>query len=691
MKTTAKDKWLQRVISILPTSPEAVPISPTGESGKPQVRRLYFLPTGLAFKLSLFILFATSTIFVFAFLYGYTTSRQIVLGMERKNVGNLAQATVHKIESVLFGVESPPRYLAAILEDYHGDRDRLMRLVEEMVRTQEVIFGSTTAFEPYAFDPDVYDFAPYFYRDGETIHSVYLDGHDYNYFIWDWYQVPKLLEDDVWSEPYFDEGGGGVLMATYSVPFFRLDAGEREFRGVVTADISLEWLVDLISSLTYLESGYAFLISQNGVFVTHPDSSFIMRESIFSVAEAHGSSALREIGRSMIHGEEGFTPINDTLYDQRAWLYFAPLPSAGWSLGIVIPEVEVFAAIGSLNRQIMLIGLVGIVLLILVVILIASRVTQPLRALALTTTEIAKGNLDIHVPDLHTHDEISELSHSFENMRSALKEYIVNLQETTAAKERIESELKIARSIQMNFLPKHFPPFPDKQEFDLYAMLRPAKEVGGDLYDFFLLDDDHLFISVGDVADKGVPAALFMAVTKTLMKGIAEQGVSPSEVLTRVNNELAQENESAMFVTVFCGVLNMKTGEFVYSNAGHNPPALIRSGEKPEWLELPPGFLLGPIAGTEYIDASVTMRPGDKIVAYTDGVNESFNPSGEMFGNDRLLDVLQSRQQQDIHPIVEGLFHSVEDHAQDEPQSDDITILGLHYRGAQAAPRKRDR
>lgn len=634
---------------------------------------------GLAFKLSIFLLTATTTIFLLAFVYNYYESREVVFSLEQEKVRHVSEATVNRIESVLNGVENPPRFLASLLEKQDWNEARLKVLIREMVHTQEVIFGSTVAFEPYAFEEDRREYAPYFYEAGEEIEFTQLTG-DYNYFMWDWYLLPKLLERPVWSEPYYDEGGGEIIMSTYSAPFYEQPSGA--LQGIVTADISLEWLVTLVESVRYFESGYAFLISQNGVFVTHPNPDYIMRESVFSIAEGTGDPQLRTIGKRMIAGEEDFVRYDSPHLRETVWMYFAPLPSSGWSLGIVLPEDELFADLYALNQQVFLIGVVGILMMIGVVVAIAVRVTQPLRALVSTTSEIAKGNLDKSIPAYQSGDEIGELSSSFENMRVALKEYINNLRETTAAKERIESELKIARSIQMNFLPKKFPPFPDRQEFDLFARLQPAKEVGGDLYDFFLVDDRTLFISVGDVADKGVPAALFMAVTKTLMKGITEQERSPATILARVNDELAQENEDAMFVTLFCGLLDLQSGDFVYSNAGHNPPVLVRSGQPPEWLTLPPGFLLGPVAGMQYQDARIHLHPGDAILAYTDGVNESMDPDKEMFGNERLLGTVAQTRDPSAEAYVQGLFAAVQAHAQDEPQSDDITVLGLRYTGS---------
>ena len=296
----------------------------------------------------------------------------------------------------------------------------------------------------------------------------------------------------------------------------------------------------------------------------------------------------------MIGGGEGLVALDhDLLSKAKCRLYYAPLSSIGWSLGIVIPEDELLAEVHRLGRMVILIGLSGVFLMIILVMLIARRITGPLQALSATTVEIARGNLDARLPDIQSGDEIGTLTRSFEGMRLALKDYIKHLTETTAAKERIESELKIARTIQMSFLPKAFPPLPGKNRFEISARIEPAREIGGDLYDYFLIDNDHLFFAVGDVSDKGIPAALFMAVTKTLLKGIAESGMDPSEILHRSNLELCGENDSMMFVTVFCGILDLRTGLLKYSNAGHEPPIIVRRDCQPEILPVPEGFLLG--------------------------------------------------------------------------------------------------
>ncbi|MBI5592888.1 MAG: SpoIIE family protein phosphatase [Deltaproteobacteria bacterium] len=634
----------------------------------------------LAFKIASLTLLGTACIFFAVFFYNYAISRQTVLKTVEDNTRYLTLSTVHKIENTLLGIEKTPLYLAASLESQVYTRDMLLQWIENVLNTNPEIFGATVAYEPFGFDRKSRYYAPYICREDDKLR---IDDAEtaYNYFFWDWYLMPKELGRPIWSEPYFDTGGGNIVMTSFSVPFYRKVHGDKVFSGIVTADLSLKWLKDIISEIKIYQSGYAFLISQSGVFVSHPDKDLIMNESIFSIAEAAGDMELRNIGRDMIHGKEGFVPLNRNLTGKISRMYYAPLQSTGWSVGVVVPEDELFAALKSLTLELALIGAIGFILLFLVIVFISGKMTRPISALADKTVEIAMGNLDIELPASKSNDEIGELTTSFENMRSALKEYIIDLKETTAIKERIESELKIAHTIQMSFLPKHFPPFPEKQEFDIYAALIPAKEVGGDLYDFFLLDDRRLFFSIGDVSGKGVPAALFMAVTKTLMKGIASENITPSDILERTNRELCVDNDSMMFCTVFCGILNFTTGELAYANAGHNPPLILKHESSPQWLVITPQVMLGVLEDVGYKTQSTTLEPGESLILYTDGVTEAMDHEDKLYSNDRLIQTLEMEKSDSAQELVENIILSVREFVGAVAQSDDITVLALTFNG----------
>ena len=635
---------------------------------------------GIALKLTFFILASMTAIFGFIFVYNYFFSRQIIARHIEANAKQLAMATVNRLDIVLRSVEKVPQNLACYLEEFPLDERYLLKVARSVIESNPEIYGTTIAFEPYAYSPESESFAPYFYRRAGKIEFTYIP---YDYLAWDWYQIPKELGRPIWSEPYYDEGAGNILMATYSVPFYRTIDGARKLIGIVTADVSLSWLQEIVSSIQVGETGYGFVVSKNGTFVTHPDSQLVMNETIFSVAEAREDAAMRGTGREMIQGGSGFVPTRCLMTGRGCSMAYAPLSASGWSLGVLFPQDELMADITRLNHTVLFLGIGGFVFIFLVIVFISRSITRPLRALAGATEMVATGNLDIELPPIRSKDEVGKLAVAFDFMKVSLIQYIKDLRETTAAKERIESELKIAREIQMGMLPKTFPPFPQRREIDLYAMIEPAKEVGGDLYDFFFLDEDHLCFAIGDVSGKGVPAALFMAITMTLLKTKAKEERDPSGVLTRVNHDLCQDNPYSMFVTVFLGILNVRTGEFTYCNGGHNPPWLLHPLGDGLSLHGSGGTALGAFEDALYRRQELILQKGDTLFLYTDGVTEAMNEKEELFGDGRLQDALLTLSERPIEAVVDGVMNEVKGFSRGAPQSDDITMVAVQFHGPQ--------
>src|SRR4029450_2051821 len=298
----------------------------------------------------------------------------------------------------------------------------------------------------------------------------------------------------------------------------------------------------------------------------------------------------------------------------------------------------------------------GLVLLFGSVIAIfgARTISRPIADLTEMTRRIAGGDFTQRI-DIRAKNEIGVLAASFNGMTRRLAESIEHLKETTAAKERIESELKIAHEIQMSMVPKIFPPFPDRSEFDIFATLAPAKEVGGDLYDFFFLDTARLCFTVGDVSGKGVPASLFMAVTKTLFKATASNGGTPGEILARLNTEICRDNESCMFVTLFCAILNIRTGQVDYSNGGHNLPYYLhRDGVSP--LENLGGRVLGLVEQSPYASGRMVLGPREALLLYTDGVTEAMDPSETPYSDQRLEQFLARHRRSSPPPRIADIL-----------------------------------
>jgi sigma-B regulation protein RsbU (phosphoserine phosphatase) len=381
----------------------------------------------------------------------------------------------------------------------------------------------------------------------------------------------------------------------------------------------------------------------------------------------------------MLRGEEGFVPYRDLYLGKDARAAFRPVGSAGWSVAAIYPEDELLDEIHRLARTELLILGVGLACLVALVAALASRLTRPLTELSASAGDIATGNLDGTLPAVRSNDEIGALTSAFHRMRDSLKTYIKDLEATTKAKERLESELQIARRIQVDMLPAANAGGRPGDGFELHAILEPARHVGGDLYEHFLVDGKLTFV-VGDVSGKGVGAALFMARAKTMFHAIAAREPDLAEVLTAVNRGLCEENEQGMFVTLFAGVLELATGELSYASAGHDAPVLVAGpGTEPRFLNLDGGPVLGLIEMSAYRAQRTTLTSGDALVLYTDGVSEALDESGDFFTAERLQEHLAKTARGKNAELARSVYEAVKSFAGRAPQSDDITVMAVRY------------
>ena len=351
----------------------------------------------------------------------------------------------------------------------------------------------------------------------------------------------------------------------------------------------------------------------------------------------------------------------------------------------ILDMAEVRAYLNGVLIKMLVISLIITVLAMLCYIVVVRRmVTQPISRLAKFTEEItdASGITDKRA-DVRTGDEIESLNDSFNYMLDELGVYIDNLSTVTAEKERIGAELNIATQIQADMLPRIFPAFPERKEFDLYATMGPAKEVGGDFYDFFLVDDDHLALVMADVSGKGVPAALFMVIAKTLIKNRAQLGESPAEILKNVNEQLCEGNEAELFVTVWLAILEISTGKGLAANAGHEHPVLRRKDGSNELVTYRHSPAVATMEGLRFREHSFELHPGDRLFVYTDGVPEATNAKNELFGSERMLAALNADPDVPPEQLLRNVRAAIDAFVGDAPQFDDITMLGFSYFGGE--------
>ena len=343
----------------------------------------------------------------------------------------------------------------------------------------------------------------------------------------------------------------------------------------------------------------------------------------------------------------------------------------------------------EVSRLIVHLLIVGFVLLLLVAWIarrLAHGLTKPLALLEARARVIGEGDWSQRIT-VNSGDEIESLGRTLNRMAEDLQRHVREMQRAAADHERIESELRVAREIQTSLMPRMFPPFPDRPEFELFATMVPAREVGGDLYDFFFIDERHLCLLIGDVADKSVPAALYMMVTKFVLRMEARNTLAPDQILKNANSVMAADNEKCMFVTVLCAILDTETGRLTMASAGHNPPVYRAVGEKSAALTVPRGFVVGVLPEARYASHTVTMRDGDMIVLYTDGVTEANDPHGDMFGESRLIECVSASGTSGATELVQQVQQQVEQFVAGAPQSDDMTLLALRYHGRSSTVR----
>lgn len=352
-------------------------------------------------------------------------------------------------------------------------------------------------------------------------------------------------------------------------------------------------------------------------------------------------------------------------------------------IGVEIPMTTIKAALQQYIRNSILItiGLI-VAFLFLYILYIYRKVVTPINKISHEVDNFLENNNQVtdELYSIKTNDEIEGLAQSVVKMENDINDYITNITTITAEKERIGAELDVATNIQASMLPCIFPAFPEVEQVDVYATMNPAKEVGGDFYDFFMVDDTHVAMVAADVSGKGVPAALFMVIGKTLIKDHTTPGTDLGEVFTTVNNLLCQSNSEGLFITAFEGVLDLVTGEFRYVNAGHETPFISKAGGKFEPYPIKAGFVLAGMEGIKYKSYSIMLEPGDRVFEYTDGVTEATNSDNHLFGMDRLEASLEKNAGKSIHDLLPAVKSDIDEFVGEAPQFDDITMICLEYK-----------
>ena len=625
-------------------------------------------------RLTLRVLIVSALIFTMTFTLFVRMAANKVREEATKHAHSELSNTIHQIDAVLNAVETAVQNTAWLVPYRLSSPDFMYDITERLLQNNDFICGSAVAFEPDYYASEGHYFSPYSYRDANgEIKSKQLGNDAYDYHYMDWYQIPKLLKEPYWSEPYYDDGGGEMMMTTYSMPLYD-EFGN--LYAIITADLSLEWLTELVGDIKAFDKSFNLMVSRNASYIVHPDRNLILNETIFSSTYGDDDESLKKMQDDMVHCRAG--EVLRDMADGKYFVFYSPVETTCWSVAIVCPRSELYLGVKKMRDVLIILGVMALLLMISMSYNGIRKVVSPVEDFSDVAKKIAQGEFNAELPQINSEDELKELHDSFEYLQTSLVQYIDELKATTANKERIESELRIAHAIQMGMIPKSFPAFPERDDLMLTAKLVPAKEVGGDLYDFFI-ENEKLYFMIGDVSGKGIPASLVMAVTCRLFRSVASHLDKPEEIITSLNDSLSDGNESNMFCTAFLGILDLKTGHLDYCNAGHNAPLLIDSDGNVSAMEVIPNLPLGLFEGFPYQGQEATITKGTMLYLFTDGVNEAENNVMEQFGDDRLVSLLKSKATCRPDEITESTFAEVQRHADGADQSDDITVMCLKY------------
>ena len=644
----------------------------------------------LSVKLSLWVVLFAAVIFNAALGFFVWQAREAVHQEAISHATQILDKTSLRVEGILNRVEVATQMTAWLVQRHPDKADSMFVYSRGMLLNNPDFYNCSIAFEPYHFKDKGRYFSAYSMMSGDSIRTIQGGSDHYQYFYMDWYLMPTLMGRPCWTEPYmdFDAPTNSYAMVTSYCKAIKDKAGR--VIGVINTSLSLNWLSKTISETKPYPNSYSIMIGRGGTYFVHPDTTKITRQTIFTQTIDNPDTAMTALGHAMQRGEEGMKRMDIDGTD--CYVFYKPLGQTGCSMAIVCPESDIFGGFNRLRHIVWGIISVGLLLMLVFFIRIITRELRPLGQLAQETETIASGQFDTQIPDFHRTDEIGQLSHSFAGMQQSLVRYIEELKDTTAQKASIESELNIARAIQMAMLPKTFPPFPDCDEVSIYGQLTPAKAVGGDLYDFYIRDQK-MFFCIGDVSGKGIPASLVMAVTRALFRTISAHEERPECIVSQLSNTIAEDNELGMFVTLFVGIVDLKTGHTTYSNAGHNPPLLISSdGKRIGLLPVDCNVPAGIMEGWAYSTQDTTIDSGTTIFLYTDGLNEAEDATHGQFGDDRMMETAQkvcADGRPSPRTLVERMVDAVHAFVGDAEQSDDLTMMAIQYNPKVAADGQR--
>ncbi len=616
----------------------------------------------LASRLALWVLSGATLVFVAS---GFLLFRMVggqILEQAHRESGALAIEGSSLIQKRLDKITDTARVLSTIVGPRPLDAEPL---IHDAIAGDSDLAGLAVAFVPGTTVAQTAGQSPFVGRTSEGVlatRDLFKDPAPY----WNapWFQKGLTCDRGCWQPPFLSHSRHQKLVSYSSAIVIHGSAV-----GVVNADVTLDWLQGVLLAMKVPAGIHAFVVDRDGTYLANDTASLVGDKADSSLLDKLNATDSAEKWSKL-------AALNEQ--DDNVWVYDEPIQGTDWTLGLIVPDELIYADVRHAFLAVLAVGALTLLLLALFTMMIIRRMLAPLGVLAERAEFVARGALDFALPPMRQHDEVGRLTGAFDKMRQELAAHLVELTRIAREQQRLASELEIAQQIQTALLPG--PHYLDArcQNFELFAALRPARTVGGDLYSYFMLPGQRFCVLIGDVADKGIPAALFMARTITLAKAMASRAQSPQHLLQLLNSELCRNNDNCMFVTLLCGFLDTASGSVALASAGHDPPVLW--GENaPKLLQLASGPALGLDEEASYPVFRIRMKPGDTLLMYTDGVTEAVNDVLGLYGSERILAKIEEFSHSGAADPVKFLGDDVEAYSAALGQADDIALLALRW------------
>ena len=606
-------------------------------------------------------------------------ARDQILDNAKRDTRASAQEAAQRLDTTMRTVTITTSGLSDLVANSNLDAEELTTTLRAMVKATPGAAGGLLALEPR--HPGDKPFARYVATNGKDRDFV-ADGYDYR--DQPWFQRTLASPGGWWSEPYLNRTAGQVWMVAYNMPL-RPNGRGATTRGMVSLDLPVESLTATLDTLAHLPGWRVALVAPDGLLTMHPEPGVALRDTLAAYMREHGRSDLTGAAAAIRLRQPMQYLHIDTESRQRHYSVVEPVADSGWSL-IVSQSYD--QIVSRLDRPLGLLAATGLLLALVCTLLVrrlAKRISRPVEHLAESTSRLARGQYDWPVPHTGRGDEVGRMARTLEHARVSIQQQLLEIGEMGAARQKLQSELSIARDIQQAMLSPARVIEHGATRLQAHAVLQAAKEVGGDFYAFTERGAGELWFAIGDVSDKGVPAALFMARAVTVLEVAAHSLAAPDRVLAEASRRLVEGNDTCMFATVLCGHVDVRSGRCTLASAGHDPPLLLHADGRVEVLEIAAGPPLGFEVSAAFPLWHGRLEPGASLLAYTDGVTEAFNPDDEAYGSERLLAAV--RPGDDAAENCLRLIADVRRFAGTAPQSDDITVLAIRRdRSGEAAP-----